>query len=34
MNDPDRPGNIIPLMPIIPQKNINSKLSFSFAGDT
>ena len=32
MNEPERPGKIIPLTLIIPHKKTKIKLSFSFAG--
>ena len=33
INDPDRPGRIIPVIPIIPQIKTKNKLSFSFDGE-
>ena len=32
MKEPENPGSVIPVMLMIPQKNTNSKLSFSVAG--
>ena len=32
MKEPERPGNVIPETLIIPQRKMNIKLSFSFAG--
>jgi|TARA_B110000003_G_scaffold200243_1_gene198855 hypothetical protein len=32
MYDPESPGSIIPLIPIIPQINTNNRLEFSVAG--
>ena len=32
MNEPDSPGSIIPLIPIIPQMKTKNRFSFSVAG--
>ena len=32
INDPDNPGNIIPLIPITPHRKIKKRLLFSLAG--
>ena len=32
MYDPDKPGSIIPLIPIIPQINTNNRFEFSVVG--